>query len=112
MSKLALLGALMAGGGGSTGASWNLSTFLGKLRTNLEGWMETAFIVVGLVMVGVGVYKAAKKLIQGQGAGAQISWVTIIALLGVGAALTVVGVNGVIGLGQGVVETVGTMGGT
>lgn len=107
MNVTAMAPVLMAG----TGASWNLTTFLQKLQTNGQTWITAIFVIIGLVMVLVGVYKAAKKLIQGQ-AGAQISWVTVVLLIAIGAALTTIGVSGVIGLGQGVVDTVKDLGGT
>lgn len=92
-------------------ASWNLTTFLEKLKENGKNWITGIFVIIGLVMVLAGVYKAAKKLMQGQ-AGGQTSWVTIVALIAVGAALTIIGVDGVIGLGEGVNETIKTLGGT
>ena len=104
----ALFPVLMSTG---TQASWNLTTFLSKLQSQGSTWITGIFVVIGLVMVLVGVYKAAKKLIQGQ-AGAQTSWVTVILLIAIGAALTTIGIGGVIGLGQGVVDTVKGLGGT
>lgn len=92
-------------------ASWNLTDFLNNLSSSLEGWLGTAMVIVGLVMLGAGIYKGAKKLISQQG-GQQISWITVIALIAIGAVLTVLGVSGLTDLGLGVTETIGDLGGS
>lgn len=109
MNLNALAAVLMSGG--SASPSWNLTTFLNKLKVQGMDWISGIFVVIGLVMVLIGVYKAAKKLMSGQ-AGGQISWVTVVLLISIGAALTTVGATGVIHLGEGVVDTVQGLGGT
>lgn len=104
--NLALLGVLMSGGG-----SWNLTTFLNKLDSNMSTWLGVALGIVGLVMLGAGVYKGAKKLMSSQG-GQQISWITVIALIAIGALLMTLTVTQLTGLGQGVTDTIGELGGT
>ena len=107
MNLAVLMGTLMSGG--STGGSWNLDTFLGGLDSGLSRWLGIALGIVGLVMMGVGVYKGAKKLISQQG-GQQISWITVIALVAIGALLMTLTVADLTGLGQGVTDTGGSLG--
>ena len=79
------------------------------LSYNGQTWGGTICMLIGLVMLIAGVYKAAKKLIQGQ-AGGQTSWVTVGLLIMFGAVLLAGGFGLVNSIGTGLGDTLKALG--
>lgn len=93
---------------------WNSNTFLNKLMEKMKSWGRILIIIVGVAMVIVGIFKIAQGLIShGK---TQVSWVTNILLICVGALFCVGGAmfdmltNGENGLGNGLMEELNGMG--
>ena len=68
-----------AGGGGG---NWTIGNFLGALKDTAAHYVKLIILVIGVVMVGVGIYQIAKNLISG-GKG-QTNWVTTFLLIIIG----------------------------
>lgn len=104
---LKLMPVLMSGG--TQNNKWTLDRFLNNLLRNGRTWGGTICMLIGLVMLIAGVYKAAKKLIQGQ-AGGQTSWVTVGLLIMFGAVLLAGGFGLVNSIGTGLGDTLKALG--
>lgn len=79
--------------------SWSISGLLKAGRNSIAGYVQVIIVIVGVVMVGVGVYQVAKNLIShGKG---QTNWVVTFALIMVGGMLMLSG-------GWTVLENIGT----
>ena len=62
---------------------WDANSFLANVRKNLIAWGRVLMMIVGVAMVIVGIFKIAQGLIShGK---TQVSWVTNILLICVGA---------------------------
>lgn len=78
------------GGGGGTGTTdWTISKFLDALQQSIGNYVKIIIMIIGLVMVGFGIYQIAKNLISG-GKG-QTNWVTTFLLIIVGGTLMLSG---------------------
>lgn len=81
--SLSLLGGL--GGDSSTSTNWTISGFLSALQKSALNYVKIIILIVGVVMVGVGIYQVAKNLIShGKG---QTNWVITALLIVVGGTL-------------------------
>ena len=80
MLNTLVLNALLAEGEGTT--DWTISGFLDALQRSIGNYVQIIIMIIGLVMVGVGIYQIAKNLISG-GKG-QTNWVTTFILIIVG----------------------------
>lgn len=78
MTDVILGGILMSGGSG-----FKISTLLKSLQGSLNNWVQWIVTIVGVVMVGFGIYKLAKGLIS-HGKGQPTNWVIVFALIIVG----------------------------
>lgn len=68
-----------AGGAGGDSGSKGLSQFFGALTESVQGYVRIIIMLIGIVMVGFGVYQIAKNLIShGK---AQTNWFVTIALI-------------------------------
>lgn len=80
-------------------SSWSISGLLKAGRDSIAGYVQVIIVIVGVVMVGVGVYQVAKNLIShGKG---QTNWVVTFALIMIGGMLMLSG-------GWTVLENIGT----
>lgn len=111
-----LVGVLMAGttpGGAyqpvSGGNGWDLTSFLTNLQGQGMGWLSGIVTLIGLVLLGVGVYKGAKGLMSRNNG--QTSWPMVILMIVLGVLLLTTGVGGIMKLGQFGIDTVGGLGG-
>lgn len=53
-------------------ASWDLSTFLTNATTSAEGWLRLGVVLLGVIVLGVGIFLTAWKVMsKGR---AQFSW--------------------------------------
>lgn len=69
----------------SAGTTWSLGNFLGALQGSVLNYVKIIIVIIGIVMVGFGVYQIAKNLIShGKG---QTNWVVTFALIIVGGTL-------------------------
>lgn len=65
--------------------AWTISGFLGALQRSAMNYVKIIILIVGIVMVGVGIYQVAKNLIShGKG---QTNWVITALLIIVGGTL-------------------------
>lgn len=82
----------------ATAGSWSISGLLTAARNSVAGYVQVIIVIIGVVMVGVGVYQFAKNLIShGKG---QTNWVVTIMLIAVGGMLMLTG-------GWSVLESIG-----
>ena len=66
-------------------ANWTISGFLSALQASAANYVKIIILIIGLVMVGVGIYQVAKNLIShGKG---QTNWVVTALLIIVGGTL-------------------------
>lgn len=67
----------------------SIGTFIQTMGTNIGSWVKMFVMIVGVVMVGAGIYQTAKNLIShGKG---QTNWIVTIALIIIGAILMLSG---------------------
>lgn len=85
------------GAGGAGGNNWSIGGFLKALQGSITVYVKWIILIIGLVMVGFGIYQIAKNLISG-GKG-QTNWVTTFLLLIVGGTL-------MLGSGWGVIKNI------
>ena len=72
-----------------TGGDASIGKFIHSMGTNIGSWVKMIVMIVGVVMVGFGIYQVAKNLIShGKG---QTNWVVTIALIILGAILMLSG---------------------
>lgn len=90
-------------------AAWDLSTFLQNAKTTIEKWGGYFIMLLGVIMVIVAVYQAAKGLISPQKS--QTNWLIVVALLIFGGALTAGGYTWVSGIAEGGKTTIDELGG-
>ena len=89
-------------------ASWDLGGFLENATTNVQSILGLVISLIGVIMIGVGVFKIAKALIShGK---EQTSWVVNIALLIVGGALMIGGWSFVSDIAKGGKDTIMDLG--
>lgn len=89
--------------------AWDLGSFLTNLKSNVQTWLGTIVVLVGLIMVGVAVYQIAKGLIShGR---SQTNWFTVILLFLLGGAFFAGGLTWVISIAEGGKATIDGMGG-
>lgn len=79
------------------GNKWSIGGFLKALQGSITVYVKWIILIIGLVMVGFGIYQIAKNLISG-GKG-QTNWVTTFLLLIVGGTL-------MLGSGWGVIKNI------
>ena len=66
-------------------ADWTISNFIASAQVSIMSYVQVIILIVGVVMVGVGIYQVAKNLIShGKG---QTNWVVTIALIVIGGTL-------------------------
>lgn len=66
-------------------ADWKISDFIASAQVSIMSYVQVIILIVGVVMVGVGIYQVAKNLIShGKG---QTNWVVTIALIVIGGTL-------------------------
>lgn len=71
--------------------AWDLGTFLDNAAKTLKSWGGLFFVLIGMVMLIIGIYKIASGLIShGK---KQVEWVPAIVLILVGGALAAFGGN-------------------
>lgn len=76
-------------------SSWTISGFLGALQRSALNYVKIIAMLVGIVMVGVGIYQIAKNLIShGKG---QTNWVITFLLIVIGGTLALTSGWSVIG---------------
>ena len=64
---------------------WSIGNFLGALQGSVLNYVKIIIVIIGIVMVGFGVYQIAKNLIShGKG---QTNWVVTFALIIIGGTL-------------------------
>lgn len=81
----------------ATGTNWTISGFLSALQKSALNYVKIIILIVGIVMVGVGIYQVAKNLIShGKG---QTNWVITALLIIVGGTL-------MLGTGWGVIKNI------
>ena len=69
----------------SATTDWTISGFLSALQASVANYVKIIILIIGLVMVGVGIYQVAKNLIShGKG---QTNWVVTALLIIVGGTL-------------------------
>lgn len=118
MNAMYLMNAFfMAGGGTGTGTgtgteaatTWSISKFLGALQRTSMYYVQIIILIIGVVMIGVGIYQVAKNLIShGKG---QTNWVVTAALIIVGGTLMLgTGWNVIGGIANGSKTTLEKMG--
>ena len=65
--------------------TWSIGNFLGALQGSVLNYVKIIIVIIGIIMVGFGVYQIAKNLIShGKG---QINWVVTFALIIIGGTL-------------------------
>ena len=78
-----LANALLAEGEGDS--SWTIGKFVGNLQKSVTSWVKVIVLIIGVVMVGFGIYQVAKNLIShGKG---QTNWIVTFALIIIGGTL-------------------------
>lgn len=84
----AMLYAAATPAAGTSGGS-SIGTFIQSMGKNIGSWVKMFVMIVGVVMVGAGIYQLAKNLIShGKG---QTNWLVTIALIIIGAILMLTG---------------------
>ena len=69
--------------------SGSIGTFIQTMGKNIGSWVKMIVMIIGVVMVGFGIYQVAKNLIShGKG---QTNWVVTLALIILGAILMLSG---------------------
>lgn len=67
----------------------SIGKFIQSMGTNIGSWVKMIVMIIGVVMVGAGIYQVAKNLIShGKG---QTNWIVTIALIILGAILMLAG---------------------
>lgn len=65
--------------------TWSIGNFLGALQGSVLNYVKIIIVIIGIIMVGFGVYQIAKNLIShGKG---QTNWVVTFALIIIGGTL-------------------------
>lgn len=95
---------------GITFGEWDLGTFLKNATSTIQTWGGAFVILIGVIMIIVGIYKIAKGLIS-HGKGQPPNWVISIALIIVGGALTVGGLDWVMTIAGDQRKTIDELGG-
>ena len=69
--------------------SGSIGTFIQTMGKNIGSWVKMIVMIIGVIMVGAGIYQTAKNLIShGKG---QTNWVVTLALIIIGAILMLTG---------------------
>lgn len=67
----------------------SIGKFIQSMGTNIGSWVKMIVMIIGVVMVGAGIYQVAKNLIShGKG---QTNWIVTFALIIIGAILMLAG---------------------
>lgn len=90
-------------------ADWDLGTFLQNAKKTIETWGGYFIMLLGVIMVVVAVYQAAKGLISPQKA--QTNWLIVAFLFILGGGLSIGGYQWVAGISQGGKKTIDDLGG-
>lgn len=78
---------MYAGAAGGGGAS--IGKFIQSMGTNIGSWVKMIVMIIGVIMVGAGIYQIAKNLIShGKG---QTNWIVTFSLIIIGAILMLSG---------------------
>ena len=89
-------------------ASWDLSTFLKNATSTVTGWLQLIVILIGIIMIGIAIFKIASGLIShGK---KQINWVVNIILLILGGAFAMGGFTWVRDIAKDQKDTIDDMG--
>lgn len=95
------------------GSNWTIGNFLSNLFTQGSTWVNYIIVILGVVLLGMAVYRLVTKLLS-KGGGQEVSWFKIIGMFGVGAVLFGFGVSGglsgIQGYGDIVGNTIGDLG--
>lgn len=92
----------------SSFAMFSIDTFLSSLSTNGENWVSLIVVLVGLAMMGFGIFKVGKGFISDR---AQTNWVMAIGAIILGGALAAGGLFLLRDMSSGVLNEVNQMGG-
>lgn len=76
--------------GGTGGTGWDLDTFLANFGDKLKEWGSLLFIILGVVLLIVAIYKLATGLMS-HGKGQPTNWLVILLMFLFGGALVVAG---------------------
>ena len=69
--------------------SGSIGTFIQTMGKNIGSWVKMIVMIIGVIMVGAGIYQVAKNLIShGKG---QTNWIVTLALIIFGAILMLTG---------------------
>lgn len=69
--------------------SGSIGTFIQTMGKNIGSWVKMIVMIIGVIMVGAGIYQVAKNLIShGKG---QTNWIVTLALIVFGAILMLTG---------------------
>ena len=72
-----------------TGGNPSIGKFIQSMGTNIGSWVKMIVMIIGVIMVGAGIYQVAKNLIShGKG---QTNWIVTFALIIIGAILMLSG---------------------
>ena len=94
--------------------AWDIDSFLQNLGTKLQTWGSYIFIILGVVMLIVAIYKLATGLMS-HGKGQSPNWFVILIMFLVGGALVAAGassfdwVKGIAEGGKSTIEGLGTV---
>lgn len=67
----------------------SIGTFIQTMGKNIGSWVKMIVMIIGVIMVGAGIYQTAKNLIShGKG---QTNWIVTLALIIIGAILMLTG---------------------
>jgi len=67
----------------------SIGTFIESMGKNIGSWVKMIVMIIGVIMVGAGIYQVAKNLIShGKG---QTNWIVTFALIIIGAVLMLTG---------------------
>lgn len=67
----------------------SIGTFIESMGKNIGSWIKMIVMIIGVIMVGAGIYQVAKNLIShGKG---QTNWIVTFALIIIGAVLMLTG---------------------
>ena len=67
----------------------SIGNFIKSMGTNIGSWVKMIVMIIGVIMVGAGIYQVAKNLIShGKG---QTNWIVTFALIIIGAILMLSG---------------------
>lgn len=87
---------------------FSINQFLSNLKVQGTDWVSWIVILVGLAMMGFGIFKVGKGFISDR---AQTNWVMAIGAIILGGALAVGGITILQGMSSGVLNEVNQMGG-